>query len=73
MSWNYRVMRHEIKGSNPTEYWFGIHEVYTDANGKESWTEDNVTPLGETLDGLRWTLERMLDATRKTVVEYEEG
>ena len=36
MSWNYRIMRHEVDG----EVWYGVHEVYYDVNGEPRlWTE----------------------------------
>lgn len=52
MTWRYHVARDEFGQ-------YGIVEVYTEPFG---FTERFVTPVGDNLDELRWTLERMLEA-----------
>lgn len=70
MSWNYRVMRHVGDG----EEWLGIHEVYYDDNGKPNGhTEDEIAPTSdEGVDGLRWVLDRMMEALDKPVLDFSE-
>lgn len=73
MSWNYRVVRREHDwGVMGGETLYEIHECYYDANGKiEHMTIEGVDPVGDDLEGLRWTLAHMLDALDKPVVDYK--
>lgn len=69
MGWNYRMLRHT---HGPGEEWLAIHEVYYDEKGNVvTWTEDPSQPIGDTVDDLRWDLEKMLQALDHPVIEVE--
>ncbi len=72
MHWNHRVMRHVDKKNGGV--YFAIHETYYGVEGESGdiWTEQPVAVIGESVDGLRQTLERMLKALDKPVLEYGE-
>lgn len=57
-TWNHRV----IQFAEPSDgsLWYAIHEVHYVDGKPESYTEDPVPVASETIDGMRWTLERML-------------
>ena len=63
MSWRYRVFRSDLEG----EVSYSIHEVYTMDDGI-SWTTDEMSPRGETLNGLADDLERMRRALSEPVL-----
>lgn len=71
MHWNHRVMRYQ-------DGTLGIHEIYhmeTQDQQEKSlpaylWSEYAVCVLGEDLDGLRKTLQRMLECLDKPILEY---
>lgn len=67
MTWNYRVMSKKTPHGNG----YGIVEAYYDEGSDEahSWTEDYVPVHEETLEELRETLTRMLEALDKPVLE----
>ncbi len=67
--WNYRV----VYRSGEEECPYRIHEVYYDDNGRpEAWTENAVTPMGESLGELRNDCRYFLDAFRLPVLEERE-
>lgn len=69
MSWNYRVMKRKISES---EFEFGIYEVYYDDNGRvKGYTENSMTPVVHTAEGLKYELEIMMKAFDKEVLEYK--
>lgn len=80
MTWNYRVMRHEGQGPDiQGECWFTIHEVYYKSDGVNDlavstadvgYTTEPVAPMAESVDELRVTLQRMLTALDKPVLDY---
>ena len=62
MTWNYRVMK---SGDE-----FIIREVYYKEDGTiEGWTAGPAIPSDETMEGLRWVVERYLEALDKSVIE----
>jgi hypothetical protein len=70
MVWNHRVIRHEENG----EVWYAIHECFyekPDDDSNLSWTENEIAPIGETVDELRETLERMLKALDKPILTIQ--
>jgi hypothetical protein len=73
MTWNHRVVRRVYPdAAKSEEVLYSIHECYYDENGKlDMMTEDGIDPVGDDLEGLRWTLEHMLAALDKPVVDYE--
>ncbi len=53
--------------------YYGIHEVYYDDSGKvEGYTDDAVSPFGETEEELRRDIERMMRAFQHPVLDYDE-
>lgn len=75
--WNHRVIKHTktstITGSPETETWFSIHEVFYDENGHPNgYTEDAVSPFGETLLELADDLVSFQAALSKPVLVHED-
>jgi hypothetical protein len=69
MSWNYRVMRRQA-GECAV---FSIHEVYYDLEDRiEFFSEEPISPQGETKEQLDVDLELMQEALKKPVLEYDE-
>lgn len=69
MTWNHRVFRSVDEHG---EVAFTIREVFYDDDGKvEGWTKDPIAAYGETLEGLRTELIRMLAATANPILEDE--
>jgi hypothetical protein len=74
MSWNYRVVKKVTKiplGETDTRY--EIHDVYCD----ESLDIVNIGrlsfPMGDDVKSLQWSLERMMEACSKPVIDYNTG
>ena len=68
MSWNHRV----IKKGDGDYSWYAIHEVHYDRDSKDlvqGWTENPVPVMGETVEELRWTLEKMLESLDKPIID----
>lgn len=67
MGWNHRVIKKVEK--DDTQVWYGIHEVYYDKDGNvDGYTMEPRRLLGENIDELRWTLEKMIEALEKPVL-----
>ena len=75
MSWSYRVVKTVTKiplGNIDISY--GIHEVYYDDNGDIiNISESLAHPISDDLEGLKWNLERMMEACKKPVIDYNTG
>ena len=80
MGWNYRVIRRTVIGaaSGGARHTFGIHEVYygndevddrTVSSSDIGFTEMPVAVVGESVEALRSTLQLMLAALDKPVVD----
>jgi hypothetical protein len=74
MSWNYRVIKKVTKiPLGETDITYEIHDVYLDENldivniGRLSF------PTGDDVESLQWSLERMLEACKKPVLDYNTG
>jgi hypothetical protein len=83
VGWNYRVIRRaETEAASGTiEFTFGIHEVYyrddevddrTVSASEVGFTERPVPVVGESVEALRTTLELMLTALDKPVLDDGE-
>jgi len=71
MSWNHRVIA--SRDAKTKEFYFQIHEVYYDDDGKpKAHTAEPVSVGGNTLQDIRWTLNRMQEATKKPFLIYED-
>jgi len=74
MTWNHRVVRRTWrKGEVDEEKEYAIHEAYygRDDDGGISITADHKAPYGETVEELRETLQRMLRALDRPVLDYD--
>jgi hypothetical protein len=83
MSWNYRVVKKVnkipilLKKNNPDlgdfDVFYEIHDVYLD----ESLDIVNIGrisfPMGDDVESLQWSLERMMEACSKPVIDYNTG
>ena len=70
MSWNYRVMRHEMDEG----YWYGIHEVFYDEDGRpQRHSVDPQPVVGDDPDVLPDIIDRFKLALQKPVLEWHEG
>jgi len=74
MPWNYRVVKKVTKiPLGETDITYEVHDVYYDENldivniGKISF------PMSDDVDGLKWTLKKMLEACKKPVIDYNTG
>lgn len=66
--WNYRVFRVQAQGDDePT---FELREAHYEGGRMVAWTQRAATPDAESLEGLRWVLQRMLEATWKPFVDH---
>lgn len=76
MGWNHRVVCRRSKVGDQEYRSLSIHEVYYDEDGKHNaCTADSVgvsCDEDEGLDGLRLTLEHMLESLNKPILEYED-
>ena len=69
MSWNHRILATEHKG----EIFLNIHEVYYNDKGvPDSYTANPVSVSGETLEDLKWVLEKMKDCLSKPILWGDE-
>lgn len=80
MSWNYRVMRHEINvpqslketRTEEEKHYFAIHEVYYNEAGQiYAWTKEPVTPQASNFEELLKIQVAMIgDSLNRTVLEF---
>lgn len=61
MSWNHRILAHKNNG----EVYFQLHEVYYTNGVPNGYTADPITVGSETLEGMKWTLNKMQKAIKK--------
>jgi hypothetical protein len=74
MSWEYRVVQKVTKiPLGETDITYEIHDVYLD----ESLDIVNIGrlsfPMGDDVESLQWSLERMMEACKKPVIDYNTG
>ena len=70
--WNHRLMRHTHIDKGVSTYWYGIHEVYYDADGNPNgWTENVVAPFGETPEEISKEFELMQKALLLPVIDFD--
>jgi hypothetical protein len=64
-TWNYRIMVDEYKG----EKYFEIHEVHYSKDKKpQAYTTEPVSVHSDTKKGIKWVLEKMLEACDKPIL-----
>lgn len=75
LHWNYRVVRHtDVVPNGASSTYLGIHEVYSDKDDDDKVggpTVDPVPLIGDDLEGLKWTLTKMMEALEKPILEEE--
>ena len=65
MSWNHRILAHKDRD----EMYLQIHEVYYDKDGKpEEYTANGVSVGAESLDGIKWVLDKMKECVNKPIL-----
>jgi len=72
MAWNYRVLKKTLDEGEVYE----IHEVYYKGNAIHMWSEDPISPYGESLEELKKDLQYQLEALELPILEVranEEG
>lgn len=70
MTWHYQVTKRKLPDGT---YWFEIREAYREGNEFIGWTENPITPDGESLEEVIKVLNMMLeDAKRFEVLEIED-
>lgn len=75
MSWNYRIFKriHRNKYLHEPETLYEIRETYYDKDGNINGWAETPDVIGDSVDELKGTLEKMLLACDKPVVEYNTG
>jgi hypothetical protein len=73
MSWNYRVCKETVKYNEDEETTlYSIKEVYYNLKGEiEGQTENPVKMEFESLEDLKWALDKFRDALGKDVVDLD--
>jgi hypothetical protein len=75
--WNYRIVKRyfEDKDDNGepmmTSY-LGIHSCYYLNDGKIGWSEKPEEITGDSIESLKWTLNKMLEALDRDIIEDKE-
>lgn len=81
MSWRHAVVKRIHKHATGETTIYGIHEYYTPEEGEASKGSITTDPVDvsteadsdeEALKGLRWTLEKMLKALDRPILNYED-
>ena len=75
MSWNYRVTKriHHHKYLHEPETLFEIREVFYDENGDISGIAEIPDIIADSVDGLKWTLNKMLENCDKPIIDHNTG
>jgi len=72
--WNHRVVKRIVKDFGEDVEQLGIHEAFYGLDGEGvAWTDEPVVVIGETVDDLRETLERMLRCLDMPVIDGTKG
>jgi hypothetical protein len=74
MSWNYRVVKKVTKiPLGETDISYEIHDVYYDKYLDKPSIGRLSFPMGDDVESLQWSLERMLEACKKPILDYNTG
>lgn len=69
--WNYRIVKRTDKSTG--EDYYGVHECFYDADGKKpGWTENPVSVISETPEGIKWVLDKMALALDRPIIDGNE-
>lgn len=65
MTWNHRILAHETKDG----FFFQVHEVYYNKDYNPiSYTENAVSIVGNNLDEINWSLDKIKECTNKPIL-----
>ena len=68
MSWNYRILAHK----DGDDWFFQIHEVYYDEEGKaHSYTANGVSVGAESIEDINWVLDKMKECVNKPILSVD--
>ena len=72
MSWNHRAFKSVCynKYLDKYETFFEIREVFYDENGNIGNISDPADVVADSLEGLKWTLNKMLESCDKPIIDY---
>lgn len=75
MSWNHRVIKrvHNHKYLHEPEIFYEIREVFYDNNGDITAIAETPDVMSDSLDDLKWTLNKMLESCDKPIVDIYSG
>lgn len=75
MSWNHRVFKriHRHKYLHDSETLYEIREVYYDKDGKINGWSETPDVIADSLDGLKWTLNKMMESCDKPIIDENNG
>lgn len=75
MSWNHRVFKriHRHKYLHDPETLYEIREVYYDKDGKISGWSEMPDVIADSVDGLKWTLNKMMESCNKPIIDENNG
>jgi hypothetical protein len=74
MSWQYKVVKKVTLENNiPTDITYEIHDVYLDENLDIVYVGRLSFPVSDNVQSLQWSLERMMEACSKPVIDYNTG
>ena len=68
MGFNHRILAHKYKD----QIYFQVHEVLHDEKGKpDGYTDEAVKVVSDSLEGIKWTLEKMTKCIDKPILSAE--
>lgn len=70
--WTYRVIRRTWDLGGKPEYQYGVYEVNTEKGEVVLWSETPDSAIGESLEGLRESLQWQLEALDAPVLNWED-
>ena len=71
MAWNYRVVKKITKTPlGETDITYEIHDVYLNESLDIVGIGRLSLPVGDDVESLQWSLERMIEACKKPVIDY---
>lgn len=75
MSWNHRVIKrvHNHKYLHEAEVFYEIREVFYDENGKVNGWAEMPDVIADSVDGLKWTLNKMMESLDKAIIDENTG
>lgn len=73
--WNYRVFKriYNHKYLHKPETLYEIRETFYDDNGKVSGWAETPDVIADSLDGLKWTLNKMMEGCDKPIIDDNTG